>query len=198
MKKFTTVASKPVISLIFSLLLSISGNLQAEDYVAVDALYMDTRIAFGNGTLEVDLTPIRLKYGRRYKEFGWEVHVLTPADDSGISTTTSLRYDYEINHGIGLLMTVSTPNRHWYGGLGFTFIDSTITRPSDESRNNNFFSTINIGGQFNLTEQARITLDYTHYLGQIDCNFCISTGPNPSEPDVQISSIAAGFSYTFD
>jgi len=200
MSKLSSIAIIPGKFITSCLLLTLATQIHAEDYVAVDAMYMDTRIAFANGTDDFNLTPLRIKYGRRYKEFGWEVHILTPSDDTTTFSGAPIVDDYELNYGVGLLMTVSTLNRRWYGGIGFTWIDTDYTDRSVPATTGTSypFTTINIGGQFHINDRTRFTIDYTHYLGQIDCNFCTATGPNPSDPNVQISSIAAGISYTFD
>jgi len=193
--------------LLASLALVLSTPSQAEYYFAVDATYMDTVTKFGDGAVKFELAPLRFKFGQRYEEIGWEIHAIAPSDDTGTHVNSGITNKFELNGGLGVMITASTPNRNFYGGLGFTLIDTdysvisggtTLTTTSTSEP----FITINFGGQYEFSKNTRITLDYTFYHGSIDCNFCV---PNPnlpagfinSDPDVRLSTIGLGFSYSF-
>lgn len=176
--------------LLTSMALVLATPSHAEDYIAVDATYMDTKTVFGNGATPFELSPVRIKYGRRYEEFGWEFQALAPSDDTGSFAGSGLTHKYELNGGIGLMITASTPGRGFYGGIGFTQIDSDYSVlvggiAVAKTGTSVPFLTINFGGQYEFSKNARITLDYTFYHGDIDCNFCT---PNPNLPSGYISS----------
>lgn len=177
----------------------------AEYYVGVDATYINAKTLFNNGSTKFELAPARIKFGRRYEEFGWEIQGLTPSDDTGEFTGGGID-EYKLRGGIGVLMTVSTPGRGFYGGIGFTQIVSDYGvlvngQTVVSSTSSTPFTTINLGGQYQITKNTHITMDYTFYHGQIDCNFCTNTnlpaGFSPSEPDVRLSTFGIGLSYSF-
>lgn len=179
----------------------------SEYYMGLDATYMDSKIVFGNGSTSLTLNPARLKFGRRYEEFGWEIQGLTPSDDRG-NFTAGGSNGYKLRAGLGILFTVSTPGRGFYGGIGFTQILSDISAYDSlgtfisSSTHSYPFTTVNFGGQYEVAKNARISIDYTFYHGQIDCNFCspsqnLPANTTSSDPDVRLSTIGLGFNYSF-
>lgn len=179
----------------------------SEYYMGLDATYMNTKIVYGNASASLTLNPARIKFGQRFKEFGWEIQGLTPSDDTGGISGGGFN-TYKLRAGIGLLLTVSTPGRGFYGGIGFTqiladtsYLDNLGTLISS-STHSYPFTTVNFGGQYEVSKNARISLDYTFYHGQIDCNFCVNSPSLPantfnSDPDVRLSTIGLGFNYSF-
>ncbi len=193
--------------LVISTALTLSTPAFSEYYMAVDATYIDASTVFGNGTTEFELSPVRIKFGHRYKEFGWEFQALTPADDTGTFPGSVNPHQYDLLHGFGIQLTVSTPGRGFYGGIGFTQIRSDYSvlvggQPAVTTTTDTPFTTLNLGAQYEFSKNARITFDYTFYHGDIDCNFCISNPNLPanttnSNPDVRLSAVALGLSYSF-
>jgi len=189
--------------LLASLALVLSTPSQAEYYFAVDATYMDAKTLFRDGTTNFELAPIRLKFGHRYKEFGWEIQALAPSDDTGEFSGAPGDIDkYELRGGLGALLTVSSENRRYYGGIGFTQILAdysvlTGALAGSSTTESTPFTTINLGAQFEVSKNTRLTLDYTFYHGDINCTFCTGIGPGTTDPDVRLSTFGIGLSFTF-
>ncbi|NOY66904.1 MAG: porin family protein [Gammaproteobacteria bacterium] len=178
-----------------------TAPVAAEYYVSADAVYMDIKTVYANGASPFEIGTARIKFGRRFEEFGWEFQAILPAEDTGVFSRNGDIDKFEIRGAIGLMLTASSKDRRYYGGIGFTQIisDYTVTTGAiagASSTNTTPFLTLNFGGQIKINKNARLTLDYTFYYGDIDCDFCI-TIPNGTEPDVRINSIGAGFSYAF-
>lgn len=190
-----------VASVLISSSILLATPATAEYYVAADVTYMDIKTKFANGTTPFEMNPVRLKFGQRLEEFGWEIHVLGPADDTGIFNTTGDTDEYEINYGMGVLWTVSSSDRMFYGGLGLTVIDTDysviagLLSGASTSDTAPFF-TLNLGVQYEFSKNTRLTADYTLYHGDISCNFCVQI-PGGVDPDVTINSVGVGISHSF-
>ncbi len=192
--------------LLISTLLTTATPAFSEYYFGVDATYMDTKTLFGDGTVNFELNPVRIKFGHRYQEFGWEIQALTPSDDTGLFPGLNTPDKFELRGGLGILFTVSTPGRGFYGGIGFTqivsdytaFLNGTFVNTTDTGP----FTTVNLGAQYPITKNLRVNFDYTFYHGEIDCPYCV---PGPSlpagvvgtDPDVRLSTFGLGLNYSF-
>jgi len=184
-----------------TLLTMVASPVFAEYYVAADAVYMNIKTVYANGTTPFELNTARIKFGQRFKEFGWELHTIIPADDTGVFSGNGDIDKYEIRGGLGFMLTASSKDRRYYGGIGFTQIlsDYSVTTGAiagTSTSNSTPFFTLNLGGQLEVSKNTRITLDYTFYHGDIDCNFCVAL-PNGTDPDVRINTIGVGFSHSF-
>lgn len=193
--------NKTVIFTLSALMVLSASPASAEYYIAADAVYMDIKTIYANGTSPFELNTARIKFGQRFEEFGWEFHTIIPADDTGVFSGNGDIDKYKIRGALGLMLTASSKDRRYYGGIGFTQILSdysvtTGTIAGTSTTNATPFFTVNFGGQIEINKNSRITLDYTFYHGDIDCNFCITT-PNGTDPDVRIHTLGAGFSYAF-
>jgi len=188
--------------LLASVALVLSSPSQAEYYFAVDATYMDAKTLFADGTTKFELAPVRFKFGQRFKEFGWEIQALAPSDDTGEFSGTPGDIDkYELRGGLGALLTVSSENRRFYGGIGFTQILAdysvlTGALAGSSTTKSTPFTTLNLGTQFEVSKNTRVTLDYTFYHGDINCSFCTG-GPGTTDPDVRLSTFGIGVSVSF-
>jgi len=192
--------------LLASIAMGAAAPSYSEYYIGLDATYINAKTIFSNGSAKFELAPARIKFGRRYEEFGWEIQGLAPSDDTGEFTGNGSINEYKLRGGIGVLMTVSTPNRNFFGGIGFTQIISDYGvlvngQTVVSSTTSTPFTTLNLGGQFHITKNTHITMDYTFYHGQIDCNFCtdpaLPAGYVVTDPDVRLSTFGIGLSYSF-
>lgn len=144
--------------LLASVAMGAAAPSYSEYYISLDATYMNTKTIYANGSTKFELAPARIKFGRRYEEFGWEIQGLAPTDDTGEFTgNVGGIEEYKLRGGLGVLLTVSTPGRGFYGGIGFTqmisdyallqngqtVLSTTNTRP---------FTTVNLGGQFEFAK----------------------------------------------
>ena len=174
----------------------------SEYYLGVDATHMTNKTIYRDGSTKFTLNPVRIKFGQRFEEFGWEIQGLTPSDDTGEFTGGGTDR-FELRTGLGILFTVSTPGRGFYGGIGFTQILADYSELNAQgavvasSTHTNPFTTVNFGGQYEVAKNMRISLDYTFYHGQIDCTFCAATTTATSDPDVRLSTFGLGVNYTF-
>jgi hypothetical protein len=152
---------------------------------------------FANATTRFELAPARIRFGYRAEEFGWEIQALTPSEDDGPFTGGGFDR-YELRGGLGAMFTLSTPDRSFYGGFGFTQILSDYSvlvggQPAISTTTSAPFTTVNFGARYAFNKNTRITFDYTFYHGDIHCNFCtpspnLPAGYVSTDPDVRLST----------
>ena len=180
----------------------------AEYYAGVDGVYMDGRIIFGNGRTTFQMPTTRIRFGQRLEEMGWEIQALAPARDTGTFTGfVGAENEYKLNYGVGILWTAASRDRRWHGGIGFAQLSTNVDfLVSNVSVYNGFDNTqyfvLNFGGQFPLSKNGAVTLDYGYYQGRVKCPICSTFGTPPpgsiiSSPEVQIHSLSLGFNYSF-
>jgi len=194
-------------TLIAALSMCLIAPVSAEHYIALDAALIDGSIRFGDGTTRLDLNTARLRFGKRYQEYGWEIQVLGSADDIGpFSGGPGLANGYDITGGIGIQLTASDKNRNFYGGIGLMQLSAEVSAIVSgsvvaASKRNSPFFTFTAGAQYEFSKGLRASIDYTFYHGNIDCNFCspapLQPGQTSSEPDVRLSTFNIGLNYSF-
>jgi hypothetical protein len=187
----------------FSLLNLTTAN--AEYYIAADASYMKSRAQFYDGSTRFTLNTGRLRFGQRLESFGWEIHAIAPASDTGTFSNGDVD-ELEIRGGLGILWTAASEDRRFYGGIGITqvFTDYKVIAGSlagSSSESDSTFVTITLGAQYPISKQARISVDYSYYLGDFDCTFCtVPVGLSASDvddPEIHLSTLSIGFNYSF-
>lgn len=197
------ISQQKKVGLVLGLVFSINSlPVSAEYYFGVDASKIYERTVYESGTTKINMDSARIKFGRRYQEFGWELQVLAPTDGTGYYNGGAILDKLDIKGGFGVHFTAASPGRGLYGSIGITqmyteYQELTGSNVGIVDKDNELYFTYTFGGQYKFNKNLGVTLEYTFYHGSYRCSTCIPTGPNPADPEIRLSTINLGMSFSF-